>query len=224
MSRKIWTTLLVFAAGSLPVRASTITTIGPGMNAPTANDTAPTLSIVDTLFSQTLGPGSYAAEQFSYAFVDTTSNPLTGGVQPFLAVQDGANYKVIAVGDLVNFSTVEPYATHSFGGGPSAEFYLGSPTTVYAGFYWNGGSSPPEAPIGFANGGTNESFIYYGGANAPTVGSDLSASPDAGIGAFNRIYDFSVGVTIVPEPPSLVALLGAGVVGLLIAARVRRLR
>ncbi len=89
MSRKIWTTLLVLAAGSLPVRASTITTIGPGPNTPTANDTAPNLSIVDTLFSQTLGPGSYAAEQFSYAFVDTTANPLTGEVQPFLAVQDG---------------------------------------------------------------------------------------------------------------------------------------
>jgi hypothetical protein len=210
MSRKISTTLLFFAlaAGAVPAGASII---GPGNNTPTNNDNAGSLTIVDTVNSQSLGAGLYVANQFNYAFVNTGGPTLTGDVQPFLAVADPANlgsYEVVAVGASVPYSVVESYASHPFGGGTSADFSLGTTTTVYAGFYWDGDNSGNEgSPIGFnGNGLAGQAYIHYFGADAPVIGSDLAGGTTSG-GPFARIYDFSVGVAFVPEPSTVLSSL-----------------
>ena len=121
---------------------------------------------------------------------------------PFLAIFDGAQYNVIAVGDSVShpIGGAGPFTSVAFGGNNT--FTLGSTRTVFAGLYERNIQGYTQ-PIGFAAGGSsyelyNSGFAGLGDVNFPVVGSGISGGNAAAV--FARSYDFSVGVIATSDP------------------------
>ena len=160
---------------------------------------------------------THTADFFNYQFEEANpGQPLGVSVQPFLAVANGSDYEVIALGDTVTFVSPTAFISTPFGG--SNTFTLGAATTVYAAFFWQGDFGVNRSPIGFDNVGST--FIRFGGANSPVLGGNISGGAE---GTFSRTYDFSVTIKAVPEPSTL-ALVGVGSPGLIGLLRRRRAR
>jgi hypothetical protein len=204
-TRTLVFTLLLALCGGL--QAGTI--IGPGDTATDANDGAAPLVAVDLAHSHFLPAGTYMASSFNYQF--TTS---VGSATPALEISNGSGgYTTIAVGNSVTDTGTTPFQSTAFGGSNLFSVPVGG-ENVYAAVYVSGSS----APVGFLD-GSGSTYINYSGANIPAVGVDVGGG--GGTGTFSRTYDFSIAVTSVPEPCSLV-LCGLGAASLFVAARRRK--
>lgn len=191
--------------------AAAQTIIGPGDIVPDSQDNAAPMIVVDLANPQTLAAGQWSASNFNYQFSSTVSGTAAGTIAPILFTSPSANvYDVIALGDAVSYTSPTAFLTDQPFGGTSS-FTLPSQTTVYAGLYYErtapftGGNN---MAIGFANSGS--SFLRYGGATAPSVGSPISGGTP---GTFPRAYDFSVTVQAVPEPSLGFLAIGGALVG-----------
>jgi hypothetical protein len=166
-------TCALFAAAALatPVSAAVI---GPNLTVSNASpDTGERLNI-DTTFTQTLQPGTYSVDNFSYVSVGA------GLVRPFLATLASPDtYNVLWMG-----GQVVGGATGTVSAATPGFFKLSAPTTVYAGFYT---PAPAGGRVDFSTQGT-------------TTAHDDSFSPPQGglttggfaVPALNRQYAFNV--------------------------------
>jgi hypothetical protein len=92
----------------------------------------------------------------------------------------------VAMGNSVTYAGGTSFISTPFGG--SSQFTLGSTTTVYAGFFWNGGELFNGIPIGF-DPSSGSSFVRSSGAFSPVIGTPISGGTP---GTFTRSYDFSI--------------------------------
>ena len=169
--------------------------IGPGNTAISGHDSNPVTISIDLVAPMTLAAGTYTADSFNYAFIQTSDGALGGTVQPLLLTDSGGQFDPIALGDTVTYSSPTAFGSHPFGG--SGTFTLAASETVYAGIYQvNGGNA---APIGCFVGSGDAFQVGY--ADAPVIGEAVGGGQE---GTFSRIYDFSIGVASVPEPSTLV--------------------
>ena len=170
--------------------------IGPGDTSINSNDTNPATLVVDLVAPMTLAAGTYTADSFNYAFLQTTDGPIGGTIEPLLLTESGGQYEPIAMGDTVTYGAPTAFASHPFGG--SGTFTLAASETVYAGLYQvTDGNS---APVGFLDG--SGSVFAFGYAAPPAIGEAIGGGLS---GTFSRTYDFSIGLaSAVPEPSALV--------------------
>lgn len=203
--------LALCVCASLLPHVSAQTIIGPGNIAVDAQDNAAPMIVVDLANAQTLAAGQWSATNFNYQFSTSVSGSAAGTIAPMLFTSPSANvYTPIALGGAVGYTSPTAFLTNQPFGGTST-FTLPSQTTVYAGLYYERTapfSGSNNMAIGFANSGS--SFLRYGGANAPSVGSPISGGTP---GTFPRAYDFSVTVEAVPEPSLGLLAVGGVVVG-----------
>jgi hypothetical protein len=89
--------------------------IGPGNTSTNLNDTNPSTLVVDLVAPMTLAAGTYTADSFNYAFLQTTDGPIGGTAQPLLLTESGGQYDPIALGATVTYSAPTTFASHPFG-------------------------------------------------------------------------------------------------------------
>ncbi|MDZ7617053.1 MAG: PEP-CTERM sorting domain-containing protein, partial [Patescibacteria group bacterium] len=205
-SRNAYIALDAAGNGVQVVNSELFTSVGAGTGiAHTSVDTVGTgpRTNVDRGSSLLLGPGSYEAVDFSFAYGQS------GAAIPFLArwISEG-EYEIIAVGDT---QTVTGVGTLTVDFGDESRFVLDEPTRILAGFT---GVNGFDNPVSYQN-GTPTGTSHRSGAVSAVVGQTVS-----GFGYLNlgRTYAFSI--TVVPEPSSVVLILVA-LLGLL-ATRGRR--
>lgn len=186
-------------------------TIGPGDVTVSEQDTGNPLNVIDTWKPVTLAAGQYKATEFSYELKAGTGGALT----PFLATANGDDtYKIVAVGDVIAYDgNAQLFQSHTFGG---TDTFAGG--TLYAGFYWQSATTPVLCPIGFEGGSGSAAVWTDTGAWTPVKGTTTSVAQYPSLG---RAYDFSITVTLIPEPCTLAMIIGLGL-GLLAYAWQKR--
>jgi hypothetical protein len=205
------------AVGLIAVTASMAeaTTLGWGDRTVGNNDSDADMIIVSTGAStQTLTAGTYQATNFNFQFTEAQTT-IGGSVRPLILISPSTNvYNVIAMGSVIPYSAPTSFGTVAFGG--TNTFTLAATTQVFGGFYWDG-SSGQRNPIGFNGGG--DAFLRCAGAAAPALNTNISGGFP--LGFTGRAYDFSIDISPVPEPCTVV-LGGTAALGFAAIARRRR--